>query len=151
MSSETHTAPPPRYRALGVWATLRLAVQEGWGGHGANEKRTWLASVIVDSFEEQIPAPDEQYVEELLLQVMADEFETILEDGSAEGVAKDIVHMWDDSRAGKADLVLKFEELANKMKGKKTEAQEGITSDDDEWDDDEEGEDSEEEENPPTL
>lgn len=118
---------------LAIWSTLRLAVQESWGGPGGPEKRTWLASVIVDAFEEQNPAPDDQYVEEILVQVMADEFETNLEDESAESVAKDIVRIWEESRVGKQDSVLKFEQLADKLKGKKAEAQQGATSDDDEW------------------
>ena len=67
----------------------------------ASSKRTWLAFEIVDSFEEQMPAPDDQYVEEMPLQVMSDEFETVIEDGSAESVAKDIVKLWDDTRIGK--------------------------------------------------
>jgi len=129
---------------LAIWATLRIAVQESWGGPNASSKRTWLASEIVDSFEEQIPAPDDQYVEEMLLQVMSDEFETVIEDGSAESVAKDIVKLWDDTRIGKQDLVLKFEDLAEKVKGKRPNAQEKVVSDDeDDWHDDDEGEDDE--------
>ncbi|KAF9457215.1 Pre-rRNA-processing protein TSR2-domain-containing protein [Collybia nuda] len=121
---------------LAVWTILRIAVQEGWGGHGALEKRTWLASVIVDAFEEQVPTPDDQYIEELLLQVMADEFEAVLEDGSAESVAKDIVQIWDETRVGKQDAVQKFEEIAETMKGKKVDAQIAPANEDDEWEDD---------------
>jgi len=129
---------------LAIWATLRIAVQESWGGPNASSKRTWLASEIVESFEEQIPAPDDQYVEEMLLQVMSDEFETVIEDGSAESVAKDIAKLWDDTRIEKQDLVLKFEDLAEKVKGKRPNAQEKVVSDDeDDWDDEEEGEDEE--------
>jgi len=137
---------------LAVWAALRIAVQEGWGGPGAAEKRTWLASVIVDAFEEQVPAPDVQYVEETLLQVMADEFMTVLEDDSAESVATDIVRLWDETQLGRQELVLRFEEQADKVKGKKPSAQEGVTNDDDEWEsDDEDGSSEEEEEVAPQL
>lgn len=164
-SSQTSIAPPPSsvlfargvIARLAVWATLRIAVQESWGGAGASEKRTWLAGVIVDAFEEQIPTPDDQYVEELLLQVMSDEFEAVIEDGSAESVARDIVKMWDEARLGTQDMVVKFEELADKMKGKRAEAREEVTDDQDESmeddDEDDEGDDdgSDMDENAPQL
>lgn len=143
---DSQATPPPSsvlfargvIARLEIWSTLRLAVQEGWGGPGGPEKRTWLASIIVDAFEEQNPAPDDQYVEEILVQVMGDEFETNLEDGSAESVAKDIVRIWDESHVGRQESVLKFEELADKLKGKRTEAEfQAATSDDDEWEEDE--------------
>jgi pre-rRNA-processing protein TSR2 len=123
---------------LAVWSTLRVAVQEGWGGDGASEKRTWLASVIVDAFEETIPSPDDQYIEELLLQVMADEFDVVIEDGSAESVAIDVVKIWEETKVGKQELVLKFEQLADAMKGKKVVAQvvPANEGDEDEWEDD---------------
>jgi len=143
---------------LEIWSTMRIAVQEGWGGHGAAQKRTWLASAIVDTFEETTPTPDDQHIEELLLQVMADEFDVVIEDGSAEGVAKDIVGMWEETAVGNGSLVVKFEGLADGMKGKRVEAQvvEGDGSDggsDDEWEDDDEDDDGdgEDEEEVPQL
>ncbi|KIM42621.1 hypothetical protein M413DRAFT_26650 [Hebeloma cylindrosporum] len=153
--SQPPTAPPPTsvlfargvIARLAIWTTLRIAVQENWGGPNAAAKRTWLASVIVDAFEEQIPAPDDQYIEELLLQVMSDEFEAEVEDGSAESVGRDIVQMWDETRVGKQDLVLKFEDLADKAKGRKPNAQEKVVSDDEEdWEDEDGEEDDDEEE-----
>lgn len=161
---DVSTAPPPSsvlfargvIARLAIWSILRIAVQEGWGGAGAAEKRTWLASVIVDAFEEQSQTPDDQYIEELLLQIMADEYETIVEDGSAESVAQDIVRMWEETRIGKADSVIKFEQLAQNIKGKKADVQHTPQGQDDEWEDDYDGsdddeEDEEEEEEVPQL
>ena len=132
---------------LAIWATLRIAVKENWGGPDSSSKRTWLASVIVDAFEEQTPTPDDQYIEELLLQVMSDEFETVIEDGSTEAVAVDIVRLWDETQIGKGELVVNFEELADKIRGKMPNVQEQVVRDDDDDDDDdwddEEGEDEE--------
>src|SRR5258708_31815510 len=93
---------------LETWSILRVAVQEGWGGPKSADKRTWLASEIVDAFEQQVPPPDDQYVEEFLLQVMADEFDCIVEDGSGEAVGKDIVQISEESQSGKLDVILKF-------------------------------------------
>ena len=73
---------------LAYWPALRIAVEQGWGGPASAQKRTWLASVLVDEFEGAAgAAPDAEYVEELLLQAVADEFEAVLEDGSAAAVA----------------------------------------------------------------
>ena len=158
--SQTTTAPPPSsilfargvIARLAIWTTLRIAVQENWGGPNAAAKRTWLASVIVDAFEEQIPTPDDQYIEELLLQVMADEFDAEIEDGSAESVGQDIVQIWDETRVGKQDLVLKFEDLAEKVKGRKPNAQEKVVSDEEDWEDDDgEDDDGEDEDEAPLL
>ena len=54
--------------------------------------------------------PDDIYVQETLLQVMVDEFDTVIDDGSAESVAADIVKLWEETQAGKAGsgLVVKF-------------------------------------------
>ena len=126
---------------LAIWTTLRIAVKDNWGGPGASSKRTWLASIIVDAFEEQTPIPDDQYIEELLLQVMSDEFETVIEDGSTEAVAVDIVRLWDETQQGKVELVVEFEELAEKFRGKIPNIQEQVISDDEhcgDVDDDEE-------------
>ena len=128
---------------LAIWATLRIAVKENWGGPGASSKRTWLASVIVDAFEEQKPVPDDQYIEELLLQVMSDEFETVIEDGSAEAVAVDILRLWDETQMGKGDLVVNYEELSEKVRGKMPDVREQVVSDDDDDWDDEDDEDEE--------
>ena len=130
---------------LAIWATLRIAIQENWGGPHGPAKRTWLASTIVDAFEDDtIPTPDEQYIEEMLVQVMEDEFETVVEDGSAESVSRDIISLWEEIQVGKTDLVLKFEDLADKSRGKRPNAQERAVSDDegedeDDWEDEVEG------------
>ncbi|KAF6763304.1 Pre-rRNA-processing protein TSR2-domain-containing protein [Ephemerocybe angulata] len=130
---------------LSIWSTLRIAVQEQWGGPGGAEKRTLLASEIVDAFESADTALDDEYVEDLLLQIMEEEFEVRVEDGSAESVAKDIVKIYDEIREGKAEALEKFEALAEKTKNKKVEAIQKVVSDDEDWDDDE-GESDEDEE-----
>lgn len=136
--ASSNTAPAPATSVLfarGViarlsyWSVLQIAVDQGWGGPESAQKRTWLASEIVDAFEEQDPIPDDQYIEEMLLQVMEDEFTANLEDGSAEGIAKDIVRLWEDVHAGRQDLMTRFEEQAEKLKGKKPQVEEEIGSD----------------------
>ncbi|KAI0329902.1 hypothetical protein GY45DRAFT_1324325 [Cubamyces sp. BRFM 1775] len=137
---------------LAFWPALRIAVDQGWGGPESAEKRTWLASVLVDDFEEQDPKPDLDYVEDRLLQVMADEFDTVLEDGSAEAVAKDVVRLWEEVVAGRTELLAEFEERADKLKGKKLQVEEAA-GDNSDWEDEsgDEDEDEEVDEHAPQL
>ncbi|KDQ24777.1 hypothetical protein PLEOSDRAFT_1107708 [Pleurotus ostreatus PC15] len=132
---------------LSTWPALQLAVSNSWGGPQSTEKRTWVASVIVDTFEDtsisQKTKSDWTYFEEMLMQIMADEFELIMEDGSAEEVGKDLVRLWEKVCGGGdagdgLKLVLKLEEEAERVKGKAPVVQQAPGSDDDEdWEDDE--------------
>ncbi|KAL5508617.1 TSR2 [Sanghuangporus vaninii] len=138
---------------LSVWEALRLAVDEGWGGPESAQKRTWMASEIVDAFENTKPSelPDAIYLEEMLLQIMADEFDTILEDESAEAVARDIMSLWEmrdaDERI-KASVTV-WEERMDRFKGRKVVSKEivqectGVDGSSDEWEDDDDTEDEE--------
>lgn len=75
---------------LATWPALTLAVQNSWGGPQSSEKRDWFAGAISELLK-STPDADVEYVEEFLLQVMNDEFETNLEDGSGEEVAAKIL------------------------------------------------------------
>ncbi|TCD69189.1 hypothetical protein EIP91_008485 [Steccherinum ochraceum] len=128
---------------LAIWPALRVAVDQQWGGPSSAQKRTWLAGVVVDAFEEhQNPAPDADYVEEMLLQITADEYEMQVEDDSAQDVAKNIVKLWAAAQEGNAEPILTLEERAEKLKGKKVQVEEAA-GDESDWDDesDEEGSD----------
>ena len=67
-----------------LWSALDIAVQNEWAGPESSNIRDWLGGVIVDMFSFppgiQVEAED---IEEVLLQVVADEFELRLEDDSA--------------------------------------------------------------------
>jgi len=41
--------------SLGLWTTLRIAIQENWGGNYGPAKRTWLTSAIVDVLKTKKP------------------------------------------------------------------------------------------------
>lgn len=130
---------------LAVWPALRIAVENNWGGPDSAEKRTWVATVIVDAFEEQNPKPDMEYIEETLSQIMGDEFETVLEDDSAAQVAKDVVKLWNDTQSGSTDFVKRLEDQADALKGKRVVAQQGVSTDnEEEWESDSEDEEQQE-------
>lgn len=114
---------------LALWPALRIAVHNSWGGPESVEKQRWLAGVIVDQYENHIPrtdadfapstsqtgtTPDASYIEEMLLQIMVDEFEVILEDNSAYEVARDVVRLWEDVYSGRDTLVKEWEDQAGR-------------------------------------
>lgn len=68
------------------WSALSLAVANNWGGPNSSEKRDWLAGVISDLFVSE-PETDEQDVQEVLLQVLMDEFDVDIDDDSEEPIA----------------------------------------------------------------
>ena len=84
-----------------------------------------MASVIVDTFEEQSTPPDAEYIEEMLLQIMDDEFETVIEDASAESVAKDITKLWEDIHLGDLAGLQYLEQQADAISNRPTIAQAG--------------------------
>ena len=67
------------------WSALDIAVQNEWAGPESANIRDWLGGVIVDlfSFPPSSKPVDAEDVEELLSQIVEDEFELRLEDDSA--------------------------------------------------------------------
>lgn len=72
------------------WSALDIAVQNEWAGPESADIRDWLGGVVVDlfSFAPSGPKPpDADDVEQLLTQIVEDEYELRLEDDSAYQVA----------------------------------------------------------------
>ena len=84
---------------LSMWPALTFAVQNSLGGPQSSEKRDWFAGAISELFEAN-PDADADYVEEFLLQVMNDEFDLNVEDGSTEEIAADLVAFRKSTLAG---------------------------------------------------
>lgn len=91
--------------ALSTWQALTLAVQEQWGGPDSAEKRDWFAGAISDLFQSSPEAVDGEYLEEFMLQVMNDEFEVNVEDGSGEPVAELIIKLRKETAQGQFSRV----------------------------------------------
>lgn len=75
---------------LSLWPALSVAVSNNWGGPDSADKRDWLAGTISTLFDER-PDTDVFDVEDVLLQVMADEFDVEVQDESEVKVAEEIV------------------------------------------------------------
>jgi pre-rRNA-processing protein TSR2 len=77
---------------LHLWPALTLAVQNEWGGPSSSDKRDWFAGAISDLFISN-PQTDAQDLEDFMEQIMGDEFECVVDDGSLEEAAGAIVRL----------------------------------------------------------
>jgi pre-rRNA-processing protein TSR2 len=126
-----------------------LAVQENWGGADSAEKRDWFAGAISDLFADT-PASDMngEFLEEFMLQVMVDEFDVNIEDGSGEDIAESIVKIRKETLVGDFERVnqmwKKWDEKQKKGGKERIRFQHGQDQNEDtDWDsDDDEDEDS---------
>lgn len=87
-----------------LWPTLQTAVDNQWGGANSEEKREWIAGVIIEEFSQR-DVIDIIYIHELLQGILEDEFDTILEDGSTVSVAEKIVTVYNDCRVAQFDKI----------------------------------------------
>ena len=89
---------PAAYLDLGItlaihnWPALTMAVQSNWGGPTAGDKRDWLCGAISDMVNER-PETDAEDLEDVLGQVMNDEFDVVVDDESAVPVAAKIMEV----------------------------------------------------------
>ncbi|KKZ63327.1 hypothetical protein EMCG_02328 [[Emmonsia] crescens] len=85
---------------LNSWPALNLAVQSAWGGPTSSDKRDWLCGAISDLFVDR-PETDAEDIEDVLIQVMNDEFDVVVDDESAGEIARRIMEVRMDTQAGK--------------------------------------------------
>lgn len=102
---------------LASWSSLTLAVQNLWGGPESLEKRDWFAGAVSDLIA-ATPDGDIEYVEEFLLQVMNDEFDVNVDDGSGADVAAQIVDLRKLTLQGKFEKVDEMYEEWTERHGK---------------------------------
>ncbi|KAJ2892005.1 putative pre-rRNA-processing protein TSR2 [Zalerion maritima] len=146
--------------SLFTWPALTLAVQNNWGGPDSEDKRAWFSGAIVDHFPDLSTTPDAlkllrtskpnedepdaETVEEVLLQVMLDEFEVNVDDESGFAVAEQIIRLRKLCAKGKFEEV---DDLAKKYavsKGKVVIFQRGKDQEEeDEWEDESSSDDDE--------
>ncbi|KAL4895081.1 Pre-rRNA-processing protein TSR2-domain-containing protein [Aspergillus ambiguus] len=78
--------------AINSWPAMNLAVQSNWGGPTSADKRDWLCGAISDMLSER-PETDGEDLEDVLIQVMNDEFDVVVDDESAAPVAAQIMEI----------------------------------------------------------
>lgn len=79
------------------WDALDIAVINQWGGIESAEKRDWITGIIVDLFKNN-KAVDSPLIEETLLYAMLDEFDTHVDDGSAQPIANKMIILYEECR-----------------------------------------------------
>ena len=145
---------------LAVWPVLRIAVDSSWGGPESKQKCSWMASELLNAFESPSASSstlspnsasnqvDEDYIEEMILQMMNDEFDCIIEDGSSAEVAGDLVKLWKQAQSDGVKAIEQsmkiWEEKERALQGKRLQAQE-IKAEEEEEGDGESGEEDDEE------
>jgi pre-rRNA-processing protein TSR2 len=78
-------------------------VTQEFGGPDSKEKREWLAAEIVRMALQE--NSDEEDLEDVLIQVMSDEFEVLVEDDSAFNVARRVVQIRESVANGDFEIV----------------------------------------------
>lgn len=132
---------------LNFWPALTLAIQNHWGGPRSDDKRDWFAGAISDLLTngDVVDADD---LEEVLIQVMLDEFEVVVDDDSPAEVAASIMKgrrrivqgdysevdqmlaRWDEKQK-KGEERLLFKKVEEEDDGQDTDWESGASMDDD--------------------
>ncbi|CAG8502189.1 873_t:CDS:2 [Paraglomus brasilianum] len=93
------------YKLFKTWTALNLAVENLWGGVDSEDKRDWFVGVVVEYYEKNGQRTDPFDVEQILEQVMSDEFSTILEDDSAYQIAQTLSRMYTECLTNKSTII----------------------------------------------
>lgn len=139
-------------------------MQNNWGGADSADKRDWFAGVIAEAFPSfasstptpttattAVDEPDTEYIEELLLQIMLDEFEVAVDDDSSFDVAAELIRLRGQCRTGNFEEVERLEARWAAAKGKKVVMEAGAEEDQDTDGEGSEGESDEEMEDAPGV
>lgn len=84
------------------WPSLDLAIENGMGGSEAREKRDWMSKTIAETMLKGKDLDVQAFLEDILDQ----EFDTIIEDGSLEYTSSWIEKFYKDCLQGKEEDVL---------------------------------------------
>jgi len=139
---------------LNTWPALTLAVQNEFGGPESADKRDWMCGAVAELFE-STPGTITEDLEQFLLEILADEFETALEDDSAYSTAQKILLLRSQVSQNDFSAITVLQDLWEKLgKGAQripvvqteigTDPVDGDEEDGDDDDEDEDGEDEDE-------
>lgn len=98
---------------LSAWPVLRTAVREEWGGHESAEKAEWLVRALTEHFDERGHKLEQEELEDILLDVMAREFNVLLEDQSERTLADQMIVLFRQSVKGQVELLNKLRAASN--------------------------------------
>ncbi|KAJ2727147.1 rRNA accumulation- protein [Coemansia sp. Benny D115] len=109
---------------LAKWTALVLAVANSWGGPETQDKRDDMVDEIVEFFDAAAAkrqAPEPTDLEELLKDILEEDFTISLEDGSEKEVASILTRIFNECRTGNFETVDKLadERDAREARGEK--------------------------------
>ena len=84
---------------LGNWPAIRVSVEQCFGGQYSSDKETWLQKVIFDVFMEN-ESLDPLDIEDYLAEILSNEFNVIIEDGSLAKVSEKLCNFYDLCKKG---------------------------------------------------
>ncbi|KAI1892993.1 hypothetical protein AGOR_G00139220 [Albula goreensis] len=89
---------------LETWPVLQIAVDNGFGGVYSQQKAEWMVDAVQQYFHQN--ANLEQYeVEDFLADLMNNEFDTVVDDGSLSQVALQVCQLFNQCQQGKLSEV----------------------------------------------
>ncbi len=87
------------------WTALQLAVQNEWGGHDSLEKAKWFEEIIVTHFGREGMKLAVDDVEDYIAQVMTNEFNVEIEDGSLRSIATSLRSLFHECIRGESKML----------------------------------------------
>ncbi|XP_050997973.1 pre-rRNA-processing protein TSR2 homolog [Acomys russatus] len=105
--------------ALEAWPALQIAVENGFGGVHSQEKAEWLGGAVEDYFIANADLELEE-VEDFLGELMTNEFDTVVEDGSLPQVSQQLRTMFQHFQKGNGTALQEMTAHINQKKCKVT-------------------------------
>ncbi|XP_051950770.1 pre-rRNA-processing protein TSR2 homolog [Xyrauchen texanus] len=119
---------------LETWPVLQIAVDNGFGGVHSQQKADWMVAMLQQYFNDNVDLQQNE-VEDFISDLMNNEFDTMVEDGSLPQVAQKVCVMYQQCQQRKLTEVRdQICELAQK---KSTGRAKGTPVDDDKSEDEE--------------
>ncbi|XP_017322991.1 pre-rRNA-processing protein TSR2 homolog [Ictalurus punctatus] len=85
---------------LETWPVLQIAVDNGFGGVFSQQKADWMVDAVQQYFHDNSDLEQDE-VEDFLSELMNNEFDTVVDDGSLPQVAQKVCVMFQQCKQGK--------------------------------------------------
>ncbi|XP_022419333.1 pre-rRNA-processing protein TSR2 homolog isoform X2 [Monodon monoceros] len=103
--------------ALEAWPALQIAVENGFGGVHSQEKAEWLGGAVEEYFFRNADLELDE-VEDFLGELMTNEFDTVVEDGSLPQVSQQLQTMFHHFQRGDRAALKEMASLITQRKCK---------------------------------
>ncbi|CAN9515287.1 unnamed protein product [Ophioblennius macclurei] len=118
---------------LSTWPVLQIAVDNGFGGVYGEQKADWMVGVVQQYFHDNADL-DQCEVEDFLSELMDQEFDTVVDDGSLPQVSLRLVQMFSQYRQGALQQLEHIISTLTQNKGQRAKVTTPATQSDEETD-----------------